>query len=159
MSNRFSRGSRWTQSDIDKAKKKKLPDQMSVAQYQKATTPKILETDIQQKLIEQLGRIPYRGRFLVDYFYAVPNGGYRAKRTAAVLQAEGVKRGVPDLHCFIAKAPYHSLYIEMKTETGDLTDSQEIVIPMLREQGHKVVICRSVNSALTEIFKYLGVSA
>lgn len=159
MSNRFSRGSRWTQSDIDKAKKKQLPGQMNVTQFKKVAEKKLQETDIQKKLIEVLASTPYQGRFLVDFFYAVPNGGYRTKKTGKNLKAEGLKPGIPDIHCFIAKAPYHSLYIEMKTETGDLTDSQEIVIPMLREQGHKVVICRSVNSALTEIFKYLGISA
>ena len=108
--------------------------------------------------MKTLSKIPYKGLTVRNFIYAVPNGGFRSKRTASVLKAEGVKRGIPDLHCFVAVHPYHSLYIEMKTETGDLTESQKSVIPMLRREGHKVLICRSEEQALNEILKYLGIA-
>lgn len=158
MPKNMNSGKRWSLDDISRAKKKSQPSHMSVEQFNKVTAVKKLETDIQQKLFEQLELIPYKGRVLKDFFYAIPNGGFRSKKTGGILKAEGVKKGIPDIHCFIAIAPYHSLYIEMKTETGDLSGEQEQVIQLLREQGHKVVVCRNLNSALNEIFKYLGVS-
>ena len=148
-------GSRWSEKDLKKPKKQ-VPGRMSVSAFKAATAPKILETDIQQDFFERLDKIPYEGGTLKDYVYAVPNGGYRAKRTASILKAEGVKPGVPDTHCFIAVAPFHSLYIEFKTETGDLSLNQECVIRLLREQGHKVVVCRSADSAVDQLLKYLG---
>ncbi len=159
MSKSSSRGGRWTLAGIDKARGKSQPANMSIKQFQAATEPKLLETDIQQKLFEKLAEIPYRGTFLTKFFYAVPNGGYRTKRTGGILKAEGLKKGVPDIHCFIAVPPFHSLYIEMKTKTGELSQDQESMISMLRKEGHKVVICRSVMGAIDEIFKYLGISA
>lgn len=149
---------RWSLEDIEKAKKQSFPARMSASKYSKAIIAKKLETDVQQKLFEQLGLIPYRGKTVKDYVYAIPNGGFRAKKTAATMKAEGVKKGIPDIHCFVARAPYHSLYVEMKTETGDLSEDQELVIQALREEGHKVVVCRNLNSVITEIFKYLGIS-
>lgn len=151
-------GKRWTFKDIAQAKKGPKDSQMSIDQYSLAVAVKKLETDIQQKLFEQLALIPYMGKTVKDFVYAIPNGGYRNKKTGGILKAEGVKKGVPDIHCFVAKAPYHSLYIEMKTETGELSDSQEMVIEMLREAGHKVVVCRNLNSAINELLKYLGIS-
>lgn len=153
-----NRGSgRWTMESINQAKKKATPSSMAVDQFKKHVASTKLETDIQQELMDILELIPFKGRKIKDFIYAVPNGGYRAKRTANILKAEGVKKGVPDLHCFVAKAPYHSLYIEMKTQKGNLTESQEGLIPVLREEGHKVVVCRSKEQAVTEILKYLGI--
>ncbi|MOA37127.1 VRR-NUC domain protein [compost metagenome] len=114
------------------------------------------ETDIQQDFMDQAAAIPFQGGTVKDYVYAIPNGGYRSKKTGKTLKAEGVKKGIPDTHCFVARAPYHSLYIEFKTEKGQLRPEQEQVIAMLREQGHKVVVCRSSQSGITEILKYLG---
>lgn len=158
MQKRNNSRSLWTEDSLKKSRSTPVVKSMSLETFKAKTKPKLLETDIQQKLIEILATIPYKGLMLSDFIYAVPNGGFRTKRTGGVLKAEGVKKGIPDLHCFIAVAPYHSLYIEMKTATGDLTESQEVVIPMLRREGHKVVICRSVEQALNEIFKYLGIS-
>lgn len=154
-------GQRWTQKDLDKARGQKSLNHMTIKQFKAATTPKtpkVLETNLQQDLMTQLAQIPYKGESVSEYVFAVPNGGYRAKRTAKVLKAEGVKRGVPDIHCFVAKAPYHGLYVEMKTEKGVLSPEQEKMIYRLRQEGYKVVVCRSTRSALDEILKYLGVS-
>ena len=50
--------------------------------------------------------------------YAVPNGGYRPPRTAAILKRTGVRPGVPDLCLPVARPPYHGLYIELKRRRG-----------------------------------------
>ena len=44
--------------------------------------------------------------------YAIPNGGARNAITGALLKAEGVKPGVPDLCLPVARGKYHGLYIE-----------------------------------------------
>ena len=48
----------------------------------------------------------------------IPNGGNRDVVEARHLKQQGVKKGVPDLHLPVARGSYHSLYIEMKAETG-----------------------------------------
>ncbi|WP_151812561.1 VRR-NUC domain-containing protein [Acinetobacter bereziniae] len=147
--------SKWTMESLTRTRKSEKQSRMSIKDFNIQKKPQ--ETDLQKDLIKTLKLIRYKGRSLRDFVYAVPNGGYRTKRNASTLKAEGLTAGIPDLHCFVAVHPYHSLYIEMKTETGDLTESQESMIPMLRQEGHKVVICRSTQSALDELFKYLGI--
>ena len=162
MSGNYRSNTRWTFKDIDRAKKQsareKTSSSISVADFKTMNEANLLETDIQQDFMDLLAAIPYQRGTVKDFVYAIPNGGYRTKRTGKTLKAEGVKKGIPDTHCFIARAPYHSLYIEFKTEKGTLRPEQEQVIAMLREQGHKVVVCRSSQSGLTEILKYLGLS-
>lgn len=122
-----------------------------------AAAPKKSESQMQISVFKDLENIPFRGGTVKDYVYAVPNGGYRTKKTGAVLKAEGVKRGVPDIHCFVAIPPFNSLYVELKTEIGTLSPDQEAVIKLLRMEGHKVVICRSEKSVIEQILKYLGI--
>lgn len=117
------------------------------------------ESRSQKALIKQLGFIRFRGRPLTDFIYAIPNGGLRTKKTGGVLKAEGVKRGVPDMHLIVPMGEFHSLYIEMKTETGELTPEQTSVIQLLRECGHKVVVCRGEGHAMSEIVKYLEIGS
>lgn len=149
---------RWTMEGIEKARTSTSKNsQLSVEQFKTSVEKKRQETDIQKSFIELTEIIPYRKGVLRDVIYAIPNGGFRSKKTSANLKREGTKRGIPDIHCFVAVFPYHSLYIEMKTETGDLTPEQKDLIPILREEGHKVVICRSEEQALRELCKYLGV--
>lgn len=156
MLTRARGSSRWSESDLRTPRKKKTSSHMNIEQFRELS-PKKNESKIQIDLFGTLSLIPYRGVKLVDFIYAIPNGGYRPKKTGGIQKAEGLKRGVPDIHCFIAIAPYHSLYIEMKTEKGELSQYQEAVIKLLRQEGHKVVVCRSEQSALREIFKYLGI--
>lgn len=156
MSKSINSSRRWTKKDISRARNQ-APNRMSVEAFKAATAKDLLETDIQQDFFDCIEMIRYKGKPLKEYVYAVPNGGYRPKKTGSLMKKEGVKRGVPDIHCFIAIAPFHSLYIEMKTEKGDLSPHQERVIKLLREQGHKVVVCRSAASAVDEILKYLGI--
>lgn len=149
----------WTLESIAQAKSQTAKTTMTSQQFKKAEIKKVSESDLQKSFIETIELIPYRGRMLRDFVYAVPNGGFRTKNTGKTLKKEGVMRGVPDLHCFIAVHPWHSLYIEMKTSSGRLTPEQEYLIPVLRDEGHKVVVCRSDQQAVDELLKYLGIQA
>ena len=95
-------------------------------------------------------------------FHAIPNGGYRSKRTAALMKAEGALAGVPDLSLpcprFGADGQIeHGLYIEMKSPKGRLSENQKAVIALLRKGGYRVVVCYSAAEAVTEIAQYLDI--
>ena len=93
--------------------------------------------------------------------YSIPNGGFRAKRTAALIKAEGALAGVPDLFLSCARplpdgSISHGLYIEMKAPRGRLSASQKTVIALLREAGYQVAVCYGADEAKEQITRYLA---
>ena len=50
--------------------------------------------------------------------FAVPNGGLRGKREAAIMKAEGMTAGVADMILLVSRKGYGSLCIEFKTAKG-----------------------------------------
>lgn len=90
--------------------------------------------------------------------HAIPNGGWRSKRTAALLHLEGVKAGVPDLCLPAPRAPWHGLYIEMKVKGGHVRKEQREWIQDLRDQGYRVEVCYGWEAARDAILDYLGKS-
>lgn len=99
----------------------------------------------------------FRYRYPSAIIYAIPNGGQRNAIVAAKLKAEGVLAGVPDVHIPIARKGFHSLYIEIKNgKKGVLSDRQKEVIDKLIAEGHKVVVCRSVDEFIKEVEEYLN---
>jgi hypothetical protein len=86
-------------------------------------------------------------------FRANPNGGWRGEKIAykrkdgatgfyspvgRKLQAEGVKAGVLDNLCPIARRGYHSLWLEFKVNKGDLEPEQREERELLIAEGHCV---------------------
>lgn len=93
----------------------------------------------------------------LDLMYAIPNGGYRNKKTAAELKAEGVKSGVSDIFLPVARCKKHGLYIEMKrTEGGKLSKSQEKFIAGVKNQGYAAIVCFGFEKAKEIILQYLN---
>ena len=89
--------------------------------------------------------------------YAIPNGGYRNKKTAVELKAEGVKSGVSDICLPVARCKKHELYIEMKrTKGGKLSKSQEKFIADVKNQGYAAVACFGFEEAKAIILQYLN---
>ena len=88
---------------------------------------------------------------------AVPNGGRRNAREAAILKAEGVSRGVPDWLCFMPGTqrvngrlrPVVGLALEFKRPDKRVRASPEQVAwhGHLREAGWRVAIVRSAVEA------------
>lgn len=75
-------------------------------------------------------------RPVLALLHAIPNGGKRDIRTDAMLKAEGVKPGVPDIFLPIARGPYHGMYIELKRRKGGvLSKEQEAWIRALDGRG------------------------
>lgn len=108
--------------------------------------------------------------------YAIPNGGKRDAKTAAMLKGEGVRKGVPDVclpvpvfadgggphyQYFKETQPFGGvlvgLYIEMKkVKGGSLSDEQSERITALRADGYAVVRCNGWLEAKAAIIAYLG---
>lgn len=79
--------------------------------------------------------------------YAVPNAARRSMATAALLKAEGMRSGIPDVIIDEPVGAYHGLRIEFKTRVGRLTPQQRDVIEAMRFRGYYVCICRSADEA------------
>src|SRR5271157_2297726 len=87
----------------------------------------------------------------LKYMFHIPNGGARNKITGRNLKLAGVKKGVPDICLPVAKGKYHALYIEMKSEKGEISIDQSEFIMVLRGNGYRVDICFSWNQAAQTI--------
>jgi len=87
--------------------------------------------------------------------YAIPNGGARSPITGAMLKAEGVTAGVPDLFLATARGSFHGLYIELKVGKNKPTILQFDMHERLRSEGYKVVVCYTLDSFINEINTYL----
>ena len=97
--------------------------------------------------------------------FAIPNGGKREKRQdrkgrwfspiAQKLKREGVKRGTPDIFLPCARGGSHGLFIEMKAPDGRVSPDQAGVHKLLWEEGYAVIVCYSLEGAITLITWYL----
>lgn len=100
-------------------------------------------------------------KFVEDFalLYAIPNGGDRSMSVGAAMKAEGVKKGVPDMH-YPVPVMWHSLYIELKTpgrertKNGGLSDDQVKWARRLRKQGHAVVVAYGWRAAVGALVAY-----
>ena len=121
----------------------------------KITQPKISEHDHQANLFSwaALTRVKYPELALL---YAIPNAAKRSMKLAAIMKAEGLKSGVPDVCLPVARQGFNALYIEMKSEKGKLKASQEVWLKMLNQAGNKAVVCRSFDEAKAAIEEYLS---
>ena len=89
---------------------------------------------------------------------AVPNGGYRPMTTAAMLKAEGVQAGYPDILLDVARGRFHGLRIELKRadHSNHATPAQQDWIARLRSHGYMAVVCYGCDEAVAVITAYLG---
>jgi hypothetical protein len=78
----------------------------------------------------------------LHWIHAVPNGGSRGDDQksrsirGATMKAEGVREGVADIFFPVARYPYHGLYIEMKTPTGQIRPKQKEFRTFALAQGY-----------------------
>lgn len=89
--------------------------------------------------------------------FSIPNGGGRSGPiVGAILKAEGLRKGAPDLMLAVPRpGEFHGLYIEMKTPTGHILPEQVVFHKLLREHGYRVEVCRGWQEARDVITKYL----
>ena len=85
----------------------------------------------------------FRAQYPGVLIFAIPIGGYRDKRTAEKLKAEGVVPGVPDL--FI---PEWKLFLEFKRKKGGtVSKEQKGIMEHLTGIGYSAVVCRGFEAA------------
>lgn len=94
----------------------------------------------------------FRRKYSPVRIFAIPNGGYRSRSTAAKLKSEGVMRGIPDL--FI---PEWNLWIEMKrVKGGRLSPEQRDWKRYLEELGNTVHVAFGCVDAMDFIDKFVS---
>lgn len=76
--------------------------------------------------------------------------------SVAADKAMGVKKGVPDLCLPVARRGYHSLYIEMKNETGRTSEAQKWWAEHLLAEGNYATVCHGWQAAVDVIYWYMG---
>jgi hypothetical protein len=90
----------------------------------------------------------------LDYMFAIPNGGWRAKSTGKWLKAEGLKPGVPDACLPVPRGQYAGLWIEMKFGGNTPTNEQKNYLAFLSRQGYYTCICQGATEAIEVIEWY-----
>lgn len=126
--------------------------------------PRHLESH-EQRLFVQRFRLDPRTRDLPAC--AVPNGGLRSPREAAIMKAEGVEPGVPDWLLFapqrilpnaVSILGAYGLALEFKSPTGKgrVTDHQKRWHALLRNSGWRVEIVTSAADAWRIVLDHLG---
>ena len=90
--------------------------------------------------------------------YHIKNETAAGTRQVMIDRKMGVKKGAPDLHLPVARGKYHSLYIEMKTESGTPSPEQLWWGKQLAKEGNAWEICHGWTSAVRVIEWYLNLS-
>lgn len=97
----------------------------------------------------------HRAQAFPGVIFAIPNGGARGTITGALLKAEGVLAGVPDVLYAHAAGGYHGLFLEFKKPGGRLSRAQALCHRGLREEGYRVETVRSGLEARAIVESYL----
>lgn len=97
-----------------------------------------------------------------ELLYAVPNGavygsGDERMIRARILIDEGLRAGWPDVGLDVARHGFHGLRIEMKLPDTKPDTNQLRIHSILRSQGYKVEVCRSLEEAKAVIGGYLKI--
>jgi len=93
--------------------------------------------------------------------FAVPNGSYRLKKTAALLKMQGLLPGIPDLVLPVPISPYCGLMIEFKrpktitSKKGYVRRHQKELHIVLRQYGWRVDVCYTMQEAIDVVTEYL----
>ena len=93
--------------------------------------------------------------------FAIPNGGHRSAATAALLSAEGVVAGVPDLMLAVTwvdpeRGQWPGLWIELKRRKGGrVRQVQSDMHYHLAKQHYQVVVAYGADQAIAAITDYL----
>ncbi|WP_370554260.1 VRR-NUC domain-containing protein [Edwardsiella tarda] len=91
--------------------------------------------------------------------HATPNGGARSKVAGAEMQAEGQKKGYPDLSLDAPRGVYHGLRIEMKHGNNKPTKEQKEWLNRLTMLGYCCAVFNDLEAVSDFILGYWGLSA
>jgi len=89
--------------------------------------------------------------------FAVPNGEYRRKSTAARLKGQGVKSGVSDLVFLFPRGRFHGLVVEMKRRKGSKTSIEQVnFLSACSTRGYSTAICKGQEEAKAVFLTYIS---
>ena len=121
---------------------------------QTATAEKLTERQQQQRVVkwakEHEAEYPE-----LKLLYHVPNERRCTPQQGRQLKLMGVRSGVPDLCLPVARAGFHGLFIEMKTQGGRVSENQNFWIENLTAQGYECHVCYSWVDAVEVLQAYL----
>jgi hypothetical protein len=80
--------------------------------------------------------------------FAIPNGGFRHKRVAAEMKAEGQKAGVLDIYILHQRQSY---FLEMKSLRGSLEPEQKVMMARLQAAGAVVAVAKGLDQAIRQL--------
>lgn len=106
-----------------------------------------IESEIQQSVVQWF-RMKYPNYIIA----AVPNGGFRNAREAAIMQREGVLAGFADL---IIISKQNILFLELKTPIGVLSKKQKEFQEKVNNLGFQYVVCRSFDQAVIVVESWI----
>ncbi len=115
-----------------------------------------VESSIQKNCVTWF-RLQYRA--IGNLFFAVPNGGSRNAREAAIMKGEGVTAGVADAILLYPAGPYNCLCIEFKAPGRYQEPSQKKWQALVEAHGGKYIVCRSIDQFREEIRAYFAQGA
>jgi hypothetical protein len=88
--------------------------------------------------------------------FAVPNGGARTAREAAIFKHEGVVPGVSDLVLLVAKNDFNALLIELKIGMNKQSKKQKEFQKQAEKYKNKYVLVYSFDEFMKEVENYLN---
>jgi hypothetical protein len=87
--------------------------------------------------------------------FAIPNAAKRSPQLANYMKSEGLMAGVADIFLMKAVGKYHGLFIEMKSQSGTVSDSQKKFLDKADAEGYATCVCYSYEEAKEIVEKYL----
>ena len=93
---------------------------------------------------------------ILDWLFAIPNGGLRNIAVARKLKSEGLKKGVFDLFLPIPCSGYHGAFFEIKSPSGSLSKDQKEFGKYLGTRGYFYAIIRNVEIFKSVVSFYVG---
>ena len=91
-----------------------------------------------------------------QYLFHIPNESVGGQGWLIRNRQLGVKAGVPDLFYPVPMKGYHGLFIEMKSETGRLSQQQKKWLKALADLGYKCVVAHGWEQARRELEEYIN---
>lgn len=115
------------------------------------------ESIIQQNVIRWWRVVHHSFGCAEILLFSVPNGGFRHVITAAILKAEGARKGVADLFLAVPRRGIPGLFIEMKRPKGVRSPEQIAFLAAVSQQGYDARCCYSYDEAVATITAYLTI--
>lgn len=115
--------------------------------------PRNLEHQLQCRVIRWF-RLAHRD--MVHNLFAVPNGGYRTKTTAALLKAEGQLAGVADLILLKRKGRCGALLLEAKVKGNYQSETQREWQKRIEADGYIYKVFRTLEEFIKIVEEYLS---